>query len=107
MWRTVLENSNFAAGCGVVAVTVAAEAPALLEKAAEVFRSNRSILTKLLTDGGVPAKRAVPLGVSLTFDRREIEFVAYSAASPFASIIKTSRLSISCMARPAMPWRSP
>ena len=31
----------------------------------------------------------------------------YSAASPFTSIISTSRLSISCMARPAMPWRSP
>src|SRR5437762_1262048 len=32
---------------------------------------------------------------------------AYSAASPGASIISRSRLSISCMARPAMPWRSP
>jgi TetR/AcrR family transcriptional regulator, lmrAB and yxaGH operons repressor len=65
MWRSVLENSHFAAGCGVVAVTIAAETPALLEKAAEVFRSNRSILTKLLTEGGVPAKRAVSLSVSL------------------------------------------
>src|ERR1700723_2816064 len=35
MWRTVLEKSNFAAGCGVVAVIVAAEKPALLDKAGE------------------------------------------------------------------------
>ncbi|MCS3998825.1 hypothetical protein ABIF62_000112 [Bradyrhizobium japonicum] len=29
--------------------------------------------------------------------------MVYSAASPFASIISKSRLSISCIARPAMP----
>jgi hypothetical protein len=38
---------------------------------------------------------------------REILAKRYSAASPFAPIIGTSRLSISCMALPAMPWRSP
>jgi TetR/AcrR family transcriptional repressor of lmrAB and yxaGH operons len=65
MWRTVLEKSNFAAGCGVVAVTVAAETPALIEKAAEVFRNSRSSLARLLADGGVPAKRADSLAVSL------------------------------------------
>jgi TetR/AcrR family transcriptional regulator, lmrAB and yxaGH operons repressor len=65
MWRTVLEKSNFAAGCSVVAVTVAAEEPALLEKVGEVFRNNRLSLAKLLADGGVPAKRAIALAVSL------------------------------------------
>jgi AcrR family transcriptional regulator len=65
MWRMVLEKSNFAAGCGVVAVTVAADTPALIEKAAEVFRSNRSSLAKLFAEGGVPAKRADSLAVSL------------------------------------------
>jgi TetR/AcrR family transcriptional regulator, lmrAB and yxaGH operons repressor len=65
MWRTVLGGSDFAAGCGVVAVTIAAETPALREKAAAVFRSSRSSLAKLLADGGVPAKRSVSLAVSL------------------------------------------
>jgi hypothetical protein len=65
MWRTILEKSNFGAGCGVVAVTVAADTPALLDKAAEVFRSRRSSLAKLLAEGGVPTKRADSSAVSL------------------------------------------
>jgi hypothetical protein len=43
---------------------------------------------------------------SITFGGR-ISPERYSAASPLTSIISTSRLSISCMARPAMPCRSP
>src|SRR5271170_7627961 len=42
LWRAVLSMSRFAAGCAVVAVTVAADSPALLESAAEVFRDWRS-----------------------------------------------------------------
>src|ERR1700722_7683964 len=63
--RTGLEKCNFAAGCGVVAVTVAAETPALIEKAAEVFRNSRSSLARLLADGGVAVMRADSLAVSL------------------------------------------
>ena len=44
LWRVVLSMSGFAAGCAVVAVTVATDSPALLESAAEVFRDWRSRL---------------------------------------------------------------
>src|SRR6201989_381521 len=59
---------------------------------------------KLSLHGSTPACQ--PDEFSITFDVR-IALEYYSAASPFASIINTSRLSISCMARPAMPSRSP
>jgi TetR/AcrR family transcriptional regulator, lmrAB and yxaGH operons repressor len=65
MWRTVLEKSKFGAGCTVAAVTVAAEEPALLERAGEVLRNTRLKLADLLADGGVPARRALPLAISL------------------------------------------
>ena len=46
--------------------------------------------------------------ISIQFaDVRRIDRAIYSAASPFTSIINTSKLSISCMARPAMPCKSP
>jgi AcrR family transcriptional regulator len=65
LWRLVLGKSNFGAGCAVVAVTVAADSPELLERAAEVFRGWRSRLGALLADGGVPADRASALSASL------------------------------------------
>ncbi|MGA7809044.1 TetR/AcrR family transcriptional regulator [Bradyrhizobium sp.] len=65
LWRLVLTKSDFAAGCAVVAVTVAADSPALLGAAAEVFRTWRSRLGGLLAQGGVPADRALALSTGL------------------------------------------
>jgi TetR/AcrR family transcriptional regulator, lmrAB and yxaGH operons repressor len=65
LWRTVLSVSNFGAGCAVVAVTVAADAPVLLESTAEIFRTWRTRLGELLTEGGVPAERAYALSATL------------------------------------------
>lgn len=65
LWKTVLRTSNFEAGCSVVAVTVAADAPALLEKTAQIFRTWRLHLAGLLTQGGVPAARASALSATL------------------------------------------
>ncbi|MGX5681426.1 TetR/AcrR family transcriptional regulator [Schumannella luteola] len=65
LWRTVLERSGFTVGCAVLAVTVAAEEPDLVEGAATVFRSWRSRLAALLVAGGVPADRGAAAAASL------------------------------------------
>jgi len=65
LWRMVLSRSDFSAGCAVLAVTVAAESPALMERAAEVFRGWRVRLGVLLAEGGVPEARAPGLAASL------------------------------------------
>ena len=65
LWRMVLEKSDFGAGCAALAVTVAADTPELLDRAAQVFRSWRTRLAALLAEGGVPAKRAAALATSL------------------------------------------
>ncbi len=51
MWRSILERSNFGAGCAVLAVTVATDSPALLDHAAIVFRGWRQRLAALLESG--------------------------------------------------------
>jgi TetR/AcrR family transcriptional regulator, lmrAB and yxaGH operons repressor len=65
LWRMVLTKSNFSAGCAVVAVSVAADAPELVTSAAEVFRSWRVRLGELLSAGGIPAKKAQALATNL------------------------------------------
>ncbi|MEF2978653.1 TetR/AcrR family transcriptional regulator [Subtercola sp. YIM 133946] len=53
MWRYVLVQSNFAAGCSVLAVTVATDSPDLLSHASTVFRTWRESLAARLVAGGV------------------------------------------------------
>ena len=65
LWRMILAKSDFAAGCAIVAVTVAASSATLLERAGEVFRGNRSRLAELLAEGGVPQDRALALATTL------------------------------------------
>jgi AcrR family transcriptional regulator len=65
LWRAILAGSDFSAGCAVVAVTVAAESPALLERAAEVFRGWRARLADLLAEGGVSKDRAAAMAATL------------------------------------------
>jgi TetR/AcrR family transcriptional regulator, lmrAB and yxaGH operons repressor len=65
LWRSVLAASDFSAGCAVAAVTVAANAPALLDKTADVFRQWRTRLGALLAAGGVDPKRAGALAATL------------------------------------------
>jgi AcrR family transcriptional regulator len=59
-WRTVLESSDFRAGCPVVAVAVEAqdEASPLTEAAAGAFAAWRSTLEQLLRARGVSAARS-------------------------------------------------
>ena len=65
LWRLVLQKTDFAAGCAVAAVTVAAETPALLESAATVFRNWRVQLADLLAQGGIPVPAAPALATML------------------------------------------
>lgn len=53
MWRQVLVQSNFRAGCSVLAVTISTDSPDLLAHAAEVFRTWRTRLAALLAAGGI------------------------------------------------------
>ena len=58
IWRQVLIRSNYEAGCAILAVTVAADSPALRDHAAEVFRSWRRRLAELLEQGGLQPRDA-------------------------------------------------
>ena len=58
VWRAVLTSSDCRSGCAVVAVTVATDSSALLNHAAEVFRSWRSRLGELLEAGGLSGEDA-------------------------------------------------
>ncbi len=53
MWRQVLTRSDFRAGCSVLAVTIATDSGALLDRAATVFRTWRSHLAESLRAGGL------------------------------------------------------
>jgi TetR/AcrR family transcriptional repressor of lmrAB and yxaGH operons len=65
LWRLVLEKSDFGAGCAVAAVTVAADSPLLIGRAAEIFRGWRQRLTELFVSGGVLETRAGALAATL------------------------------------------
>ena len=53
IWREVLIRGKFEAGCAVLAVAVAADAPELLDHTARVFRTWRQRLAELLEAGGL------------------------------------------------------
>jgi TetR/AcrR family transcriptional repressor of lmrAB and yxaGH operons len=65
IWREVLIRSNFEAGCAVLAVTVAADSPELLQHAAEVFRTWRLRLAELLEQGGLASPDAARMAATL------------------------------------------
>ena len=65
LWRAHLVKYDYRAGCAGVAITAAADSPALLESVAEVFRNWRRRLTALLAEGGVPASRAPAMSATL------------------------------------------
>src|SRR5947208_7799203 len=65
IWREVLVRSNLEAGCAVLAVTVAADSPALRDHAARVFRTWRQRLAELLEEGGLGPTDAVATAASL------------------------------------------
>lgn len=65
LWRSILSHSGSSAGCAIVAVTIAAESPALLDRVREVFRDNWTLLGQILAKGGVPEERSSALAATL------------------------------------------
>jgi TetR/AcrR family transcriptional regulator, lmrAB and yxaGH operons repressor len=53
MWRSILERSGCTAGCSVLAVTVSADSPELLDRAGEIFRSWQARLAGLFRSAGL------------------------------------------------------
>jgi AcrR family transcriptional regulator len=65
LWRAVLVRSGFGAGCAVLAVTVSADVPALVDQAAAIFRSWRERLATALETAGVPSGQAAALALTI------------------------------------------
>jgi len=64
-WRALLAYTDFAAGCALVAVTVAAETEGLRLRAAEAFRAWQEKLAGALQAGGLSAATAAPTATLL------------------------------------------
>jgi TetR/AcrR family transcriptional regulator, lmrAB and yxaGH operons repressor len=65
LWASVLTHSRLEAGCAVVAVTLASDSPMLRERAGEIFKAWRDLLSRILTEGGVPRGRSDGLAAGL------------------------------------------
>jgi AcrR family transcriptional regulator len=65
LWRAVLVRSDFRAGCAVLAVTVSADVPELVERAAAIFRSWRDRLATALEASGIEPASARALAVTI------------------------------------------
>jgi len=64
-WRALLTYTDFAAGCALVAVTVAAETEGLRLRAAEAFRAWQEKLAGALQAGGLSVATAAPTATLL------------------------------------------
>jgi TetR/AcrR family transcriptional regulator, lmrAB and yxaGH operons repressor len=58
MWRELLDRSRLASGCAILAVTVAADSPDLLDYTGRIFRDWTAHLAGLFGDGGLDTDRA-------------------------------------------------
>lgn len=65
MWRSVLEGSNFEAGCAVLAVAVTADEPELNARAAAIFRDWRVHLADRFDAAGVSREMSVRFAATL------------------------------------------
>jgi TetR/AcrR family transcriptional regulator, lmrAB and yxaGH operons repressor len=65
LWRGILLRFEFKAGCAVVAVTVAADSPELLDHAASIFRAWRSRLADVFAAAGVAKNDAIRFAATL------------------------------------------
>jgi TetR/AcrR family transcriptional repressor of lmrAB and yxaGH operons len=61
----VLTRSELRAGCSVLAVTVATDSADLLDHAAAVFRTWRSRLAELVSEGGLAERDALSFATTL------------------------------------------
>jgi TetR/AcrR family transcriptional repressor of lmrAB and yxaGH operons len=69
LWRGLLDRSDLAAGCAVLAVTVATADPSLREHAATIFRAWTDQLTEMFIVGGMkkaPARELAATAIAAT-----------------------------------------
>ena len=64
-WRAALKRASLEINCVMMAVTVAAQSPALRAKAGEIFRAWRARLAEVLQEGGIAPDRAPALAAGL------------------------------------------
>jgi len=65
LWRAILVRSGFSAGCAVLAVTVSADVPELVDRSAAIFRSWRERLGQALEEAGIEAAGARQLALTI------------------------------------------
>src|ERR1700722_18154668 len=65
LWRGLAVRAGFTARCAVLAVTVSADVPGLVDRAAEIFRSWRERLGQALESAGIEAARARSLALTI------------------------------------------
>jgi TetR/AcrR family transcriptional repressor of lmrAB and yxaGH operons len=65
LWRAYAGGSTLQAGCAILAVTVTADSPRLVARAAAVFRTWRERLAVLLERGGLQHKDAISFAATL------------------------------------------
>jgi len=64
-WRSLLQFSDFGAGCSALAVTVSADAPELIDRVGAVFRSWRTAIADVLEASGLGAEQARELSMMM------------------------------------------
>jgi TetR/AcrR family transcriptional regulator, lmrAB and yxaGH operons repressor len=64
-WRDALTRSQFEAGCSVLAVAVATDSAALRTQTADIFRTWRALLARLLHQGGLAERDATAFAATL------------------------------------------
>jgi TetR/AcrR family transcriptional repressor of lmrAB and yxaGH operons len=103
LWRSVLARSDFAAGCAVVAVTVAAESETLRARAAEILKSWRERLTALFAEAGIPKKKARAVAASLVAACEGAVILARAERSfePFDLVAAEQLAMVDAAAKPA------
>lgn len=65
LWRAVLTRSELAAGCSLLAVTVATDSEPLLDKTGAIFAAWTVRIAGLLAEGGVPEAQSTALATTL------------------------------------------
>jgi TetR/AcrR family transcriptional repressor of lmrAB and yxaGH operons len=100
VWRSVLVRSEFRAGCAVLAVTVAADTPGLLEHAAAIFRAWRARLARLLVAGGVDEGDAARFAATLIAASEGAVVLARGEQSPEPFDLVASQLLAQARALP-------
>jgi TetR/AcrR family transcriptional regulator, lmrAB and yxaGH operons repressor len=90
LWRQVLLRSDFAAGCAVAAVTVAAQTPTLRDKAGEIFTRWQNLLERLFAAGGIADKKTAALATGLIAACEGAVILSRATASlvPFERVAK-------------------